>query len=270
MIKLNDKTIMFNHFNDGSCRVQIDIPDGDCSFSLKVTWLYERDEEFLQLYYLVNHLRSHFFNNLSLVMPYCPNCRMDRVKSDSDVFTLKYFSKLINDMNFSSVEIYDPHSYVSPALLNNVIVRSPIQEIQGLLDAYSWALLFYPDEGSMKRLHSYFEVPYAFGVKERDWETQKITSLQIAGSRHMIAGRDILICDDILSRGSTIYAASKRLKELGAKNIYVYVSHCENTVLKPNLNGQSLLDIPDLITKVYTTNSIFTKNHPKVEIIKRF
>lgn len=268
MIKLDDKTIMFNHFNDGSCRVQIDLPKN--SNNILITWLYERDEEVLQLYYLVNHLKSHFYNNISLLMPYCPNCRMDRVKSTSDVFTLKYFCKIINDMEFNSVTIYDPHSYVTPALLNNVVVETPEKEIDEVLKMLPDTLLFYPDEGSMKRLHSFFEVPYAFGVKERNWETQKIESLRIAGARNMIANHDILMCDDLLSRGSTLYAAAQLLKGWGAKDIYAFISHCENTVLKPNIDGQSLLDIPNLITKVYTTNSIFTKNHPKIEIVRRF
>jgi len=41
-------------------------------------------------------------------------------------------------------------------------------------------------------------------------------------------------------------------------------------VLKPHINGQSLLDIPNLITKIYTTNSIFRANHPKIEVVKEF
>ena len=83
----------------------------------------------------------------------------------------------------------------------------------------------------------------------------------------MIAGHDILLCDDILSRGSTIYLAARQLKDMGANDIYVYVSHCEPTVLKPNINGQSLLDIPDLITKVCTTNSLWRNvENDKVEV----
>ena len=86
----------------------------------------------------------------------------------------------------------------------------------------------------------------------------------------MIAGHDIIIVDDIISRGSTLYLAAKQLKEMGCGDIYVWASHCENTVLQPHINGQSLMDIPNLITKVYTTNSIYCDNHPKITIIREF
>ena len=62
---------------------------------------------------------------------------------------------------------------------------------------------------------------------------------------------------------------TKQLKELSANNIYVYVSHCENTVLSNCIHGKSLLDY-DLVTKLYTTNSIFRGEHPKIEVIHKF
>ena len=102
--------------------------------------------------------------------------------------------------------------------------------------------------------------PYAFGLKRRDWETGKIEGLDVAGNVGDIAGKDILIVDDICSRGGTFYFAAKKLKELGANNVYLYVSHCENTIL----NGEVLNG--DLVKRVYTTDSIFTKSHPKIEV----
>ena len=90
------------------------------------------------------------------------------------------------------------------------------------------------------------------------------------GAKHMIAGHDIIIVDDIISRGSTIYLASKQLKEMGCKNIYIWASHCENTIFKPNIQGQSILEIPDLIEKIYTSNTIYLGNSPKIEVIRIF
>ena len=269
MIKINEEPVTFDHYNDGSCRAKLSLPSYGCG-EVEITWLYENDCELLYLLYVVNHLHTNFYYDLSLNMPYVFNGRQDRTKKKEEIFTLKYSCELINQMNFKRVKIYDPHSSVTPVLLDRVVVESPQYEIQQLIQQYPDALLFFPDEGSMKRLHSLFTVPYAFGVKVRDWESQKIESLRVAGERHMIAGHDIIMCDDILSRGSTLYEAAKELKERGANNLYVWVSHCEKTVLGPHIKGVSLLDIPNLITKVYTTNSIFNGDHPKIEIIKRF
>ena len=261
MIKVDGEEVVFKKFNDGSLRLDYIPPDDEPV----ITWLYNNDEEISQLFFLTNMIRRQWgFQHVLLEMPYINSARMDRIKKPSECFSLKYFCEFINSLKFNKVYVFDPHSAVSTALLNRVQVEMPNEEISFILNKYPNALLFFPDEGAYKRYHSYFEVPTAFGIKERNWETQKIESLRIAGAQHMIAGHDIIICDDILSRGSTLYFAAKALKELGARNIYVWVSHCENTVLRPNINGKSLLDIPDLITKVYTKNSIFTGNNYKI------
>ena len=70
-----------------------------------------------------------------------------------------------------------------------------------------------------------------------------------------------LIIDDICSYGGTFYYSAKKLKELGADKIYLYVTHCENNIL----NGELLKD--NLIEKVFTTESIFTESNKKIEII---
>ena len=66
--------------------------------------------------------------------------------------------------------------------------------------------------------------------------------------------------DDISSRGGTFYFSAKKLKELGAKEIYLYISHCENTILEGEVLSSGL------IKKVFTTNSIFTKQDERVEV----
>lgn len=270
MIKLNGELCLFKYYNDGSTRANIDL--NLCrETNNKITWLYDNgNEEIVELYYLVKHLHEHNITDIILNLPYIVNARQDRVKNDNEVFTLKYFSDLINSLNFKKVRVYDPHSPVSTALINHTEIEMPVMEMIDVLNHHSSAILAFTDEGGYKRYHSYFQVPFIFGIKERNWETQKIEKLQIAGAKHMIAGHDIIICDDILSRGSTLYMMAKTLKDMGAHNIYAWISHCENTVLGSHIQTQSLLDIPDLIEKIYTTNSIWRAKHPKVEVIRNF
>lgn len=266
MIKLNNKKIEFHHYNDGSCRFLCEPVS-----PAYITWLYDNDEEIVQLYHLISHLKAHN-SYIELNMPYINSARQDRVQNNDDIFTLKYFCNLINSLSIDKIKVFDPHSRTAPALLNNIEVEMPTNLITQLLKKYPNVILCFPDIGAMEKYSRYFndDIFFAFGVKDREWSSQKIKSLKIMGAKHMIAGHDILLCDDIISRGSTIYLASTQLKELGANNIYVYVSHCENTVLRTTETAVGLLDIPDLITKMYTTNSIFRGEHPKIEIIHKF
>lgn len=270
MINLDGDTIYFKQFNDGSLRLNLSPRAGYVRSC--ITWLYDDDVEMSYLWFIVHHLREKYeASRIILEMPYCPHSRMDRCKENEEVFTLKYFCNFINSLHFDQVRIFDPHSDVAPALLNNVRVEMPEYELSHIMSWHSNATIFFPDAGAAKK-YKYLigNKSFAFGNKDRDWSSQNINSLQIMGAHEQIANHDILIIDDIVSRGSTIYLAASQLKEMGAKDIYVYISHCENTVLGPHINGSSLLDIPNLITKLYTTNSIYTETHNKIQIIKEF
>lgn len=269
MIKIGNEIIEFGSFPDGSCHAEI-----DCSKfppHTPIVWLYNGDDsEMVKLWFLVQHCRDHEGYRRDLFIPYCPNARMDRTKLDTDVFTLKYFAQMINALHFDKVETFDPHSDVTAALINHIHVVSPVSVVEKVLKEIPDALLAFPDEGAMARYRGAFPIPTIYGIKERNWQTQKVEQLVLCGAMDEVKGHDFLIIDDICGKGSTIYYMAKQLKELGANNIYVYVSHCENTVLKRNIQGMSLVEIPDLITKLYTTNSIFTLVHPKIKIIHYF
>ena len=265
MIKLNNEVVDFKHFNDGSCRFYC-LPPARA----KVTWLYSgNDEEIVQLFYLVSHLKTHH-SYVELNMPYVNSGRQDRVQSKEDVFTLKYFCNLINSLGVDKIITFDPHSAVSVSLLNNVEVITPQSVLTNLISFLPQDLLIaYPDAGSEKRYSAMLRLPYVVGVKERDWKDGTIRSLNIYGEKERIAGHPILLIDDIMSRGTTIYLSCKQLKEMGCGDIYVYASHCENTVLEPQIAGKSLMDY-NLIERLFTTNSIFTGKHDRIQIIKEF
>ena len=262
MIKLNGHVININYFPDGALLLK---EEGNWpgEGAHKIDWYFENNEELITLIFLTKHLRSHDKTaKINLSLPYIPNARQDRVKTTKDVFTLKYFADIINELNFNHVSVLDPHSSVSEALIDNIIVYDPNTYIGKAIWNCNPDLLFFPDEGAMKRYSSMAVVEYAFGIKRRNWETGKIEGLDVAGSIDKIKDSRILIVDDICSRGGTFYHSAKKLKELGAKAVYLYITHCENTILEGELLTSGLIE------KVYTTNSIFTKEHEKIEVFE--
>lgn len=263
MIKINDKIVEIGSFPDGTMLVKENIPQDD---KITISWFFESDRETLAVVYLANHLKAHGCENVHLYMPYIPNARQDRVKSEEDVFTLKYFAGIINSLGFKSVTVLDPHSNVSEALIEKIIVKKPAEYIQKVISEITEIegeapSMFYPDEGAGKRYSGMIPLPYAFGIKKRDWATGQIKGLDVSGDTDNIAGKNILIVDDICSKGGTFYFSAKRLKEAGARNIYLYITHCENTIFE----GEVLTS--GLIEKVFTTNSILTKDSDKIEKI---
>ncbi len=263
MLKVDGTAVNIGHFPDGTLLIKhpANYSEKEKQMRHEIQWLFENNEEMVALMYLTRHLQSHGVSEIELLMPYIPNARQDRVKSDEDVFTLKYFAEFINSLGFSKVTVLDPHSYVSGALINNIVVLNPQEYISAAISFSKATMLFFPDEGATKRYSGMFSLPYAFGIKKRDWQTGQIQGLDIAGSTELIKDATILIVDDISSRGGTFYYSAKKLKELGAGKIFLYISHCENTILQ----GEVLTS--GLIERVYTTHSIYTAEHDKIGVI---
>lgn len=261
MIKINGRVAELGSFPDGTLLIKENVD----TKKVEITWHYENDREFLALIYLVRHMQSHGIDCINLFMPYIPNARQDRVKNNEDVFTLKYFSELLNSLGLHQVTVLDPHSNVSTALIDRIVVREPVEYVQKALSQIigmegSEPTMFYPDEGAGKRYSGMVNLPYAFGIKKRDWKTGQIQGLEVAGNACGIAGKNILIVDDICARGGTFLHSARKLKELGAGNIYLYISHCENTILSGELIDSGLL------RRIYTTDSIFTGRHELIEV----
>ena len=278
MIKVNGEEIKIEHFPDGTQRLKM-----NCEFCEKeyvISWVYEKEEELSTLIYITRHLRNlpqpsnPDVQKIYLVLSYLPNARMDRIKSYSEVFTLKYFCDVINWLNFDVVQILDVHSNVGAALLDRVNVldsRDFIYDaIYHIEKDDSELILFFPDEGCVKRLADMFpRYKWISSQKKRDWETGKILGLDITTNGIDLNGKTILMCDDIVSYGGSFKYSADKLKELGVGKIYAYATHTENSVLNRK-KGTLIKSLEDgTVERLFTTDSLFTGKHEKITIVDR-
>lgn len=267
MLLLDGKEIPIRTFTDGTLDLRVDVEKRfDAPRSATLTWRFENDVETVALLFLTRHLQEHGVNDVDLVMPYIPNARMDRVKTDADVFTLKYFAELINGLHFRSVHVLDPHSAVSAGLIDRIVIQDAGEYIAEAARRIGdeTLTLFFPDEGAMKRYSELCDLPFAYGEKNRDWETREIRGLTVCGDPANVSGHTILMVDDICSSGRTLHYAAQKLKVLGAGKIYLYVSHCENIV------AESALLHSGLVEKIFTTRSFLKLEHSKFEILETY
>ena len=273
MIKVNNEIVEINRFPDGTLNIKGDVRL--MNSNVIISWHYNNDAEFMAIAFLTKFYQAHGCEVI-LAMPYVPYARMDRVEYAGDIFMMKYFGEMINSLNFKEVWIDDPHSSVAVASMKNVHFCDNTEWIEYVVNSVihmesgKYPIMFFPDEGAMKRYGKHFNgLDRAFAVKNRDWNTGKILDMHIIGiSEEDIKGRPIIIRDDICSYGGTFYHAAKKLKEMGAGNIYLMVTHCENNIFKGAFgeHAVSLLGT-GLILKVFTTDSIYTiPSSPVVDV----
>lgn len=288
MIKVNEKRINVGHFPDGTqMLLDFEVDTLYRPLPIKFVWCYESEEEALTLMYLKKHLDNNYKPDYKIVtelfMPYVPNARMDRVKSDNEVFTLKYFCEFINSLGFDKVTILDPHSIVSEALINKVRVIRPSNIISKVIDEmYSFndyendIVIYFPDDGAYKRYHDmpcFKKLTCVYGKKERDWNTGKILGIEIYDGNGKkitdeLTDKDILMVDDIISYGGTLAYSADKLKELGARYINAYATHVENSVLDVEKGTLLKRYENETVKNVYTTNSLYTGKHPMVTVLE--
>lgn len=249
MIWLGNEKIQPLQFPDGTPRFAANFFINKKEY--RIYWYFECMEELTTVLMVAGHAQDHGAS-VSLYMPYVPNARMDRVHSAAEIFTLRHFCKLINDVGFTSVHILDPHSNVTPALINRVVVHSPEPYIKNALSLIlekhrKRPFVVYPDEGASKR-YSLDIMDVVYGVKNRDWNTGRINGLTLNG--RIPENRPALIVDDICSYGGTFALTADALHSAGVENVYLFITHCEDNIFNGRIFTEQLFD------GVFTTNSI--------------
>lgn len=260
MIYLNGRGVYINKFPNGESRIETEGLKIEKENIIKLK--FEDDKDIASLIFLKGHLDDLGLET-SLELLYIPYSRMDRTEG-LNIFTLKYFARLINSLNFKEVKVYEAHSDVSLALIDKVkniemtkvLVQSVLEGIRHKEKVY----LVYPDEGARKRYESKIDYDRVITAsKDRDFETGEIKSIEINGEIEE-GGFDCIIVDDLCSRGGTFILIAEKLKKIGAKKIYLVVTHCENTVFEGDLLKG------DLIENIVTTNSILDRQDDKIII----
>ena len=170
-------------------------------------------------------------STLRLVMPYVPYARQDRVALDGEPLSAAVFCTLINAMHFDAVEVWDPHSDVTPALLQNVRIR-PTKDLmlstfteRGQAHLLTNCAFVAPDAGARKRvaaLAKSFGTDVVFADKKRDPTTGKLSGAQVLGD---VPARPLLVVDDICDGGGTFLELARVLREQTDQPLYLYVTH---------------------------------------------
>ncbi len=164
----------------------------------------------------------------TLVIPYFPAARQDRVMIKGEPLSVKVYADIINTFKFEKVIVFDAHSEVTSAVLNNceivsnhVFIQKVIKEIGDDL------LLISPDGGALKKIYKVSEFLGGVEVvecsKSRDVKTGKLTGFKVYNDD--LQGKDCLIVDDICDGGGTFIGLALELKNKNAGKLYLAVSH---------------------------------------------
>jgi len=203
----------------------------------------------------VNALRNIGVQKLHAFIPYFPAARQDRIMITGEPLSVKVYADIINSQHFNSVTVFDPHSEVTPALLNNCKVMYNYTFVERVTQQLTEDLvLISPDGGALKKIYKVASYLQKYEVVEcskvRDVKTGKLSSFKVY--HEDLQGKDCLIIDDICDGGGTFLGLAQELKKKNAGNLYIAVSHGIFS------KGTELLN--QYFSKIFTTDSFKSIN----------
>lgn len=188
-----------------------------------------RSDDFMLLLLATDALRRTGYRRLSVLLPYFPAARQDRLMTPGEPLSVKVYTQIINAQRYERVWTFDPHSDVVPALLDNVEVVSNeifVKKVIQKIDSQSLVLIA-PDAGAAKKLRKLAahlgNLDLVLCEKQRNVQNGHLTGFQVFSNN--LEGRDCLIVDDICDGGATFPGIAKALKAKNADRIFLAVSH---------------------------------------------
>ena len=191
-----------------------------------------------------------------LFIPYFPGARQDRVMTKGESLTAKVYADIINSLGVPRVTIFDPHSDVTPALINGCMVESNhyfVSECYESIcsDEEKKPILIVPDAGANKKctkLAQYLNdnVRVVRCDKSRNVSDGSISGFEVYAED--LEGRPCFIVDDICDGGATFIGIAEELKKKNAGNMYLVVSH--------GIFSKGIKQLSKYFKKIFTTDSI--------------
>lgn len=180
-----------------------------------------------------------------LVVPCVPGQRQDRLNASGDyLFTAKSVAQAINARQCPSVTVLDPHSDVTPALIDRCRVATAANDLVPM--NRRWDGVIAPDGGATKRAHlagQLLGVPVFHAWKSRDVTTGDLTGF---GVQSLPKGR-YLVVDDLCDGGGTFVGLAAAIEREGCE-ADLFVTH--------GLFTKGTEPLRAAFEEVYTTDSV--------------
>ncbi len=238
---------------DGEIHVRIDeVVRGKDVFFLQ-TGSHPVNDHIIETLLYLDAFRRASANSVTLVMPYYPYSRQERMSKGRESISARVMADLLQNQGVDRVVYVDIHAPAIQGFFN--VPVDPLSAVP-LLSTYfhkpefSKGVIVSPDVGRAKVAGKYAELtglPLAVIHKRRDsFSETRVTHL--VGD---IRGRQPIVIDDILAGGSVIKELDA-LYENGAEGkTYLAITHA---VLLPK--ALKMIEADDRIGKVVVTNTL--------------
>ena len=225
----SNENVELRKFAGGECNVRFSaLPEG--IEKVRLNTRLNSSDDVMNLILAVDALRRMNVKHIEVLIPYVPYARQDRVMVPGESLSIKVFADLLNNLQLDNVIVFDPHSDVTPALINNCDIISNYEMVKYFINELQLQdfVLVSPDLGAYKKVDKLaqqigYKKEIATGIKVRNLETGEILRSDVNTSD--LANKPCLVVDDICDGGRTFIELAAALKATGAGDLYFIASH---------------------------------------------
>ena len=218
-----------------------------------ITTRIQSFNDFGLLLLTIDAVKRFYVDKINVFIPYFPAARQDRVMVKGEPLSIKVYADLLNNLNLNKVTVFDAHSEVTSAVLNNSETISNHTFIEKVISKINKeVLLISPDGGALKKIYKVSAflggIPVIECSKKRNVKNGKLEGFKVYEDD--LKGKDCLIVDDICDGGGTFIGLAQELKNKNAGNLYLAVSH--------GIFYKGFETLNQHFTKIFTTDSFKT------------
>jgi ribose-phosphate pyrophosphokinase len=266
---IDNITIPIKHipFSDGSSTIKLEIPENfkpSAYYAISVDQTTKADDYLWEIAIVNDAVDRTWgwdtFKRSILMLPYLPHARADRVFEQGNPLPLDIFFHAISNM-FDDVHLVDPHSDFYKTYEDSFDFSVKYQH-QCFIDVVgnkikSGDIPISPDKAALNKI---YKLQQALDMriiatrvleagKKRDTETGRVIETTLPEGVDL-TDQVCWIVDDIADGGGTFLPLAAKLKEVGAKQVNLYVTH--------GIFAKGLSSFQGLVDNIYTYQTIGT------------
>jgi ribose-phosphate pyrophosphokinase len=228
-LRLSPGRITIKNFPDGeiSCKIEEDVRGRDV-FLVQPT-CPPVNENLVELLIMIDSFKRASAERVTAVIPYFGYARQDRKDAGRVPITAKLAANVITRAGADRVLAMDLHAAQIQGFFDipvDHLYAAPVIDeffLQMGLDKDDIVVVS-PDEGSIKRaLQHSRQLGGHLAIVDKRRSGANVEQANLIGGP--IEGKVALICDDMISTGGSICGAAQMVRDAGAREIYLAVTH---------------------------------------------
>ena len=252
-------------FSDGEIYIEINENIRGNSIFIIQSVSYPANDNLMELLLCIDALKRSSAKNITAVIPYFGYARQDRKVVPRTSISAKLVSNLITNAGADRIVTVDLHAGQIQGFFDipvDNLFSTPIfsRHIKKNINKKN-LICVAPDVGGVERARALGKM-LNIGLAIIDKRRPTPSKSQVMNVIGNVKGKICLIVDDIIDSGGTIINAAKALKERGAKEVHVYVTHgvlsgeAVEKIKKSHIKNLVLTDTIDNDTKVKNAKNI--------------